>query len=205
VTDILLIRHAMCDPVGVAIAGRAAGIHLNAAGREQARELGEWLALLRLDAIYSGPLERAYETACIVAAPHALAVRVSSGLDELDFGEWTGRTLAELEPLPAWRRFNERRSEAPVPGGERMVDAQRRAVAELDRLAREHPRGRVAAVSHGDILRAVLVYHLRMSLDDIHRLEVSPASVSVVTLDGGPPRVRRVNIPANAGTLSADA
>lgn len=192
-TDILLIRHAMCDPVGVAIAGRAAGIHLNAAGREQARALAEWLSELRFDALYSSPLERAYETACVVAAPHALAVRVSHELNELDFGEWTGRTLDELAPLPAWRRFNERRSDAPVPGGERMIDAQRRAVAELDRLAREYRGGRVAVVSHGDILRSVLVYHLGKSLDDIHRLELSPASVSIITFDGGPPRIRRVN------------
>jgi probable phosphoglycerate mutase len=61
-----------------------------------------------------------------------------------------------------------------------MAEGVDRAMAELDRLGRDHPDGTIAAVSHADIIRGVLLRCLGMGLDHVHRLEVSPASVSVV-------------------------
>ena len=80
-----------------------------------------------------------------------------------------------------------------APGGELMLDVQQRAVAALLKIAATFPDGRVAAVSHGDVIRAALMYFLGIPLDLVHRFEVSPASVSIVTLDPNGPVVRRVN------------
>src|SRR4051794_13712312 len=99
-TTFLLIRHAHCDPIGHAIAGRAAGVHLNRRGRAEADALGTRLSELAITAVYSSPLERALETAAAVAKPHGLRVETAAGLIEVDFGEWTGRTLADLDQLP---------------------------------------------------------------------------------------------------------
>jgi probable phosphoglycerate mutase len=191
---VLLIRHAVCDHVGQRIAGRSPGVHLNAQGRADAESLARVLAAGRVDAIYSGPLERALETAAALARPAGLPIRPAPGLDELDFGEWTGRTLGSLEGDAHWRLFNELRSATRIPGGELMGEAADRALGELARFGREHPHGRVAAVSHGDVIRAVLLRCLGMPLDAIHRLEVAPASVSVVEWqEGGSGRVPVVN------------
>jgi hypothetical protein len=103
-TTFLLIRHALCDPVGRSIAGRQPGIHLNNPGRGQARRLAEWLGPITLDAIYSSPLERALETASPIAQAKGLQVHPAEAWNEIDFGEWTGRALADLDPLPEWRR-----------------------------------------------------------------------------------------------------
>src|SRR4051812_25292056 len=94
--ELILVRHASCPPIGKYIAGRAAGVHLDDTGRFQAAALVERLSAVKLDAIYSSPLERAVETARPVAAAQGLEVETSAGLTEIDFGEWSGKTLDEL-------------------------------------------------------------------------------------------------------------
>src|SRR3954465_7987607 len=93
---LLLIRHATCDHVGRRIVGRAPGVRLNAAGLAEAQALAELARGLPIEAVYSGPLGRAVQTAEILAAPLGKPVRIAPGLDELNFGEWTGRTLDSL-------------------------------------------------------------------------------------------------------------
>jgi probable phosphomutase (TIGR03848 family) len=193
VTTLLLIRHALCDPVGRVIAGRSPGVHLNAEGRHQAAALAEALAALPVLAVYSSPLERAVETAEPLARRLGREVETLEELNELDFGEWTGRTLQELEPLPLWRAWNDSRSSAGIPGGERMADVVHRALEGVRRIRRAHESGVIAAVSHGDVIRGLLAHLLGMPVDFLHRLEVSPASVSVVGLDGDTPRLAALN------------
>jgi probable phosphoglycerate mutase len=194
-TTFLLIRHAYCDPVGQAIAGREAGVHLNARGRDEARRLGDRLSGLAISGVYSSPLERALETAAPVAERQGLAVEAAQGLIEIDFGEWTGRTLADLDQLPAWKAFNSFRSGARIPGGESAPEVLARALGELDRIRRVHSESGalVAIVSHGDVLRAVIAHFLGTPTDLFHRIELSPASVSVLALESSGPRLLLVN------------
>jgi probable phosphomutase (TIGR03848 family) len=182
VTTFLLIRHALCDPVGKSIAGRTPGIHLNEAGRRQAAALAVRLSGLPVAAIRSSPLERAVETAEPLASALGLPVVQDEGLNELDFGDWTGRTLNELDALPAWRDFNERRSSTRIPGGETMAEVIRRSLATLEQLRRRHDLTRrlVAVVSHGDVLRSLVAHCIGMDPNRIHRLEIAPASVSIL-------------------------
>jgi probable phosphomutase (TIGR03848 family) len=193
VTTLLLIRHALCDPVGRSIAGRSPGVHLNAEGRHQAAALAEALAALPVRAVYSSPLDRAVETAEPLARRFGREVEMLEELNELDFGEWTGRMLHELEPLALWRAWNDSRSAARIPGGESMAEVVHRALEGVRRIQRAHDGGMVAAVSHGDVIRGLLAHLLGMPLDFLHRLEVSPASVSVLGLDGDTARLAVLN------------
>jgi probable phosphoglycerate mutase len=194
-TTFLLVRHALCDPVGRAIAGQASGVHLNAAGKTEADRLGSRLADLAISAIYSSPLERALETAAPVAARHCLEVVPSPGLIEIDFGDWTGRSLAELDGVPEWKTFNAFRSGTRIPGGESMAEVLARALLDVDRIRKVHsaPNALVVLVSHGDVLRALVAHFLGISLDLFQRLELGPASVSVLSLRHGTPRLLLLN------------
>jgi broad specificity phosphatase PhoE len=194
-TMFLLVRHAMCDPVGRTIAGRTPGIHLNAVGQRQAEIVAERLSKLTLAGVYSSPMERAMETAGPIALRHRVGVQPAPGVNEVDFGEWTGKSIEELDQLPGWRRFNEFRSGTRIPGGENMAEVLSRGVRELERLRQLHPGSGtlVAVVSHGDVLRMLVTHALGMAPDLLHRLELSPASVTVLQMEDYGPRLLLLN------------
>lgn len=194
-TTFLLIRHALCDPVGHSIAGRKPGVRLNSEGRLQAERLADRLSAVSIAGLYSSPLERAMETAQPIAERHGLEVQSAPGLMEVDFGDWTGRTLAELEATPQWRSFNQFRSGTRIPGGESVAELLSRSLGELERLKGLHSgsSGAIAVVSHGDVLRTLITHALGMAADLLHRLELSPASVSVLQLEEYGPRILLLN------------
>ena len=185
----------MCDPVGKSIAGRTPGIHLNDTGRQQAAGLANRLSGLPVAAIRSSPPERAVETAQPLAHVLGLAVAEDDGLNEMDFGDWTGRTLTELDGLPGWRDFNQRRSSTRIPGGETMAEVVSRSLATLDQIRRTPElTGRlVVVVSHGDVLRSLVAHCIGMDPDAIHRIEIAPASVSILLSEEGDWRLLLLN------------
>jgi broad specificity phosphatase PhoE len=182
VTRFLLVRHAATDAVGQLLAGRAPGCHLNAEGRSQAHQLVERLARAPIDAIYASPLERASETAAPLAERLGLEVRTCEALNELDCGDWTGLTFEQLEPLPAWNRFNRHRSRARIPGGELMLEVQLRIVKAMEQLSYSHPGQTAVLVTHGDVIKAAIMYFAAIPLDLHNRLQVDLASISVIDL-----------------------
>jgi probable phosphoglycerate mutase len=192
-TTFLLIRHGTNDLVDRAIAGWMPGVHLNQEGQAQAERLAERLGETEIAAIYSSPLERAYETAEPIARRRGLPVQICPGFGEIQFGDWTGHSLEDLADVPGWRHFNSFRSGTRVPGGELMLEVQARTVAELDRLREQHPKETVVVVSHGDIIKAVVAHYAGIPLDLFQRIEISPASVSILTLDESGPRLLRIN------------
>jgi broad specificity phosphatase PhoE len=192
-TTFFLIRHASCDGLGQTLWGRTPGIRLNEQGRLQAQRLAKRCEGMKFDKIYSSPLERALETAEPIARAMKLEVRKSDALNEIDFGEWSGKTFEQLDSDERWRHFNSCRSTASVPGGESFLEVQNRVVKEIDRLAHEHRDARVAIVSHADPIKAVIGYFAATPIDLIQRFEISPCSVSVITLDEEGPRISRIN------------
>ena len=105
-TVVLLIRHGRTDAVRTRLVSRLPGVHLSDEGRAEVERLREALAGQHLDAVYASPLERTRETAAPLAADRAIDVRLCDGLIEVEFGEWTGRTFAELDRRSDWRRFS---------------------------------------------------------------------------------------------------
>src|SRR5919106_6649641 len=190
-TNFLLIRHAQCDPAGHSIAGRLPGVHLNEVGREEAEKLAGRLAELSLAGLYSSPLERALETAQPVAIRQQLSIQSLEELNEIDFGDWTGKTLKELDQLPAWQRFNGFRSGSRIPGGENMAEVLARALQAVHWLRQRHPDPAeiVGVVSHGDLLRLLVAHALGSSVDLMQRLELSPASISILQWERYGPRL----------------
>jgi broad specificity phosphatase PhoE len=101
--------------------------------------------------------------------------------------------VSELRDVPAWQRFNRVRSLAGIPGGERMIDIQARFVGEILRRHEAQPEAEIAMVSHGDPLKAAVMYFLGMPLDHWDRFEIDLASVSVIAVGPHGAVVRRVN------------
>lgn len=199
-TTFYLIRHAAHGLLGHKMAGCMSGVCLSDMGQAQAAQLAERLASVPLAVIYSSPLERAQETAAPIAARLGLPVQICPPIMEINYGDWTGLTLDELHARPDWKPYNQFRSGSRIPGGEMMLEAQTRTVAQMQSLCLQHPNEHIALVSHADIIKGALAYYLGMPLDLFLRLEISPASVSILTLNEFGPRVLRVNDTGNLFT-----
>ncbi|HXC91134.1 MAG TPA: histidine phosphatase family protein [Stellaceae bacterium] len=187
-----LLRHGEPAVFG-RVNGRLPGIGLSPAGRAEVAAVAERLVGAKIDAIYSSPLERTRETADIVAARLGLPVTFRDDVIELDFGEWTGFTFDQVRADPRWPPWQTCRSIAAIPGGESWRQVQDRTVDALFELRRAHPDGTVLVVSHGDVIRAALLFALGMPLDLYARLEIGLASLSTLRLDDSGVRVSAVN------------
>jgi probable phosphoglycerate mutase len=191
-----LIRHGSHDLLGKVLVGRGP-VSLSDAGRSEAEAVAAALGSQRLAAVLSSPRERALQTAAPIAARAGLEVQVEHGLDELDLGDWTGARFGTLHGDPRWRAFNSFRGSTQIPGGENILAVQARAVGAMLRLREQYPDAAVALVSHGDVIKAALVHFLAMPLDLMRRIEISPASRSVVELHDEAVTVQAVNLPAH--------
>jgi len=179
---VLLVRHAPTHETGKKLTGRLPGVSLDESGREMARRTAANLGSVKLKAVYSSPIERTWETALEICAPHRLEPVREDGVIEIDYGDWSGRTLKSLYPLKAWRTVQITPSRMTFPAGESLAAAQHRAVAAVDRLAAAHVKDTIAIVTHADIIKSVAAHHLGSPLDMFQRIGVAPASVTVIDI-----------------------
>ena len=187
-----LLRHGEPAVFG-RINGRLPGVGLSEKGRAEIAAVAGRLAEEKVDALYASPLQRTRETAEIIADRLALPVQYREGVIELDFGEWTGLTADQIRKDERWQMWSNCRSIAAIPGGESWRQVQDRVVGALFDLERLHPSESVVVVSHGDVIRAGLLFALGMPLDFHSRIEVGLASLSTIRLDGSGFRVLALN------------
>jgi broad specificity phosphatase PhoE len=185
VTTFLLARHAAHDWLGRGFAGRQPDVALNAQGRQQAQQLVERLAGVQVDQIYCSPQPRTHQTAQPLAQARGLTIQTDAAFDEVDLGDWQGRTFDEVRDQEAWKHWLERRGSAQPPGGEPFAQVERRAMAGLHRLARRHSDQHVLVVSHGDVLKAMVASSIGLSLDRLEQFDIAPASISMLAMGEG--------------------
>ncbi|MFF5261138.1 histidine phosphatase family protein [Actinomadura viridis] len=160
--ELLLVRHGASQAARAdrpfPLVGGQGDPDLAPEGREQAERVAERLGRERIDAIYATTLRRTARTAEPLARRLGLDVRVEAGLREVHLGEWEGgllrRMVAENHPL-AQRMWTEERWDV-IPGAEEHEAFRERVRASIDRLARNHPGGRVAVFTHGGVIGQAL-------------------------------------------------
>lgn len=205
---VILVRHGRTTAnASGTLAGRTPGVKLDETGTAQAQRTAERLAVVPLTAVVTSPLERCRQTARILlkAQEGSPATATERGITECDYGAWQGRSLRELAKEPLWKTVQSQPSAAVFPDGESMVTMQSRSVSAVRRLdaafEAEHGPGAVwVAVSHGDIIKSVLADALGMHLDLFQRIQVDPASVSIIRYTDARPYVLATN--THAGDLS---
>lgn len=181
-TTFFLVRHAAHDNVGAFLAGRSPGVRLGEAGLAQAARLGERMGEERFDAIMASPRERTQETAAAISAVSGLTVETAEALDEVDFGAWSGTDFEALDADPLWRQWNTVRSFTRTPGGETMLDVQRRVLGLMEDLTARHRNGDVVLVSHGDVIKAAVSHVLGLPIDAWMRFDIGPASITTIVI-----------------------
>src|SRR3954463_16346529 len=181
---------------GPVLAGWTPGVHLDERGQAQAQALAERLAAVPGAAIVASPLERCQETAAALAVGRDLPVETDDGLGECRYGDWTGQELKKLARDPLWKVVQAHPSAARFPGGEALRETQARAVEVV--RTRNETFGADAtwvAVSHGDVIKALVADALGLHLDLFQRIQVDPCSLTVVRYTPLRPFLPRLTAP----------
>src|SRR6266699_3341343 len=163
----------------------AAGVTLNDTGRKQAARLADALHILPISAIISSPLERARDTAEIIAQARGLSIQFEPDLMDVNVGHWAGKIFDELAKNdPAWQALVREPSVAP-DGVETFPQVQERVVAAVERWrTRENIGAYIAFVAHADIVKLLIAHYTGLEAGRAGTLFIDNASVSLVELDG---------------------
>ncbi len=166
-TRIIAIRHGETTwNVDTRIQG-GLDIPLNATGRAQAARMAHALKGEPITAVYASDLTRAWETAAYLSQTHGLTITPEAGLRERGFGDFEGKTFAEIEALLPEQslRWRKRDPEFAPAGGESLLALKSRVEEATERLAARHPGELIALVGHGGVMdvlyRAATRLHLQ--------------------------------------------
>jgi len=178
--------------------GRVMGrspVELDERGRAQVEASIPFARLLKLDLIVSSPLQRARQSAAIIAAGiGGIAVTEEPQLEEVRYGRWEGMTFAQLMEDQDYLDYRKEPLRSPTPGGETIEQVQRRGVAAISRTIAANAGRRVLFVSHGDIIRTTLAYFLKVELGDFRRIRVDNAAFSAIEVAGDFAEVKFLNL-----------
>lgn len=193
---IVLLRHAhsIANEKNL-LAGRISGITLSKSGKSQALDLVDRLGSMQFDEIAISPLQRCRETIDPWLSANNAKSRlvIDESISEVDYGSWSGKTLASLSRKAQWKVVQDFPSQMTFPEGESLLEMQGRALSGFYRLNAVKGKGPRLLVSHGDVIKSIVAHCLGMHLDQFQRLVIEPASITIIDTDSGVSRLVRFN------------
>lgn len=176
-TSLYLIRHAQAQGnVEKRFQGRI-NLPLTEEGRKQSRQLAQRMQAIPLEAVYTSPLRRAWDTALPVAATRKQKPILCPQLIEIDGGDFENHLFAELQdlyPLEFGQFVNEPHKFAGVGGGESLADVYLRMQETILQLVQRHAGFSIAAITHGAALRCYLCYVMDLPLERLNEVGWTP-------------------------------
>ncbi len=203
---LLFIRHGQTTwNVEHKLPGQLPGVALNDKGRKQAAQLADALYAIPISSIISSPLERAYDTAQIIAQGRGLPIQLEPDLMDTNVGRWAGENYEQLSKNdPDWKAYVQDPTVAPE-GIETFPQVQQRALAAIERWrAREDIGTYLAFVAHADVVKLLVAHYTGLETKRAGTLFIDNASVSLIeinTEDVHPVRVVAVGWNPHPGWL----
>lgn len=198
----VLIRHGATEN-NVAkppkLQGRRPGVGLSQEGRVQANQLAKFLSKETIAAIYSSPLQRAQETAEIIATEHQLEVQVVQEIIEADVGAWEGLDWGQIQRAhpETYRLFMADSAVDPYLGGENLSQVQQRVIPALEQLMAEHLGSTIAVVAHNVVNRAYLAHLLGLPAGKSFKIPQRNGTINIVRYrDSGEEKVKLITLNA---------
>ncbi|ABR48782.1 Phosphoglycerate mutase [Alkaliphilus metalliredigens QYMF] len=155
---------------------------LTPGGLQQAELAGQKLMNNKIQVIYSSNLNRAKSTAMIIKEQLGIPCHYDHGLSEMNFGEWEGLTIKEIESnyvddFSCWR-------DTPhltlIPKGENLKNAQKRIVEAIENIMIQSKKDRLVLVSHGAVIKLYLLHVLGMPLSNFYRLKQNNCAINLI-------------------------
>jgi probable phosphomutase (TIGR03848 family) len=203
-TTIVLLRHAHSTANQEnLLAGRTPGVTLSQVGKRQAEKLIERIAATKIDHIYISPMERCQLTIApwlnSKYSKSLLSYEIDERLNEVDYGKWSNRKLSSLRRDPLWKTIQSAPSRVQFPGGEKMRTSQKRGVEIVEELLGARGDKNNLLVAHSDLIKMIATHFLGSHLDTFQRIDISPASFTVISGKGSDYSVKTIN---SQGALS---
>lgn len=181
-TTILLVRHGQTNSNIDGYYMGWSNEDLNQEGYSQARKLAAWLSDMPIDAIYSSPLKRAYNTALIIAEPHKLKTEVVQDLIEMKFGDWESLHINEITRgwPELWKQWRIDPTDVAVPNGESFQQVVARVTRAFEKIAADNEDKTVLIATHEIGIKVMAIHALGAPTGVYRRFDVFNASLSVV-------------------------
>ena len=167
------------------VQGGGSDTELSDIGVNQVRKLAAFLKNESITAIISSPLQRAIRTAEAIASYHQLSVEIDAGLEELGVGELEGVSLSSLSTtfsqflMRWWQGDGSER----LPGGESLIELQKRAWLAIEHLLARHEDGAIVVVSHYFVILAIILKALDLPLEYFTKFKVDTGGVSILEIE----------------------
>jgi alpha-ribazole phosphatase/probable phosphoglycerate mutase len=178
--------------------GRVMGrnpIELDEGGRAQVQAAIGLARVIKPELIVTSPLARARQSAEIIAAGvGGIPVSEDPQLSEVLYGRWEGMVFDDLIDDADYAHYRDHPVDTPTPGGETIVQVQSRGVEAVRRAVGANSGRRILFVSHGDIIRTILCYFMRLDLAHFRRIRVENAAFSGFQLAGDFAELKFLNL-----------
>lgn len=181
-TTVLLVRHGQTNSNITGFYMGWSDEDLNEVGYTQARRLSSRLARLPIASVYTSPLRRTYTTATILTKPHNLKPKVLDELIEIQFGDWQGLHIDDIQQKwpELWQQSRTDPSEMTMPNGESFLQVTERAIRAFEKIVQDNQGKQVAIVTHDVVIRVLVAHTLGVSNNIYRRFETLNASLSVI-------------------------
>jgi phosphoserine phosphatase len=195
--SVILIRHGHVEGIDTLRFRGRVHLPLTGAGLCQAEQTRDYVCRIapHLAKIYSSPLTRCITTGSIIGQPFGLTPLPREGLNDIDYGDWQGRTVAEVSSaspaaVAAW--FSSP-ADAQIPGGETLQGVADRVSRTLEEIVKESPGEAVAIIGHDSVNRVILLLALGLQLSSYWRIGQQPGAVSRLEFESGRWSVESLN------------
>jgi alpha-ribazole phosphatase len=170
-------------------------IPLNEEGERQAEKIAARFAGECIQAVYSSPLKRAFDTAKQIARPHSLDVCCLPGMLEIGFGDWEGKEYTHIRQQYSeeLRRWIQNPLDNHVPNGEALPELHQRVEGALQEILSSHEEGNVVLVAHSGSIRMLFCCLLKMDLSAFWRIMQFNGAINQIEFRNGVPTVFTMN------------
>ena len=180
---IIFLRHGQAENNTKRIlAGRTEGVPLTKIGIEQAENIGKYLKPIDISAIYSSPIERANNTAKIVAESNSIDYKLDERLTELDMGKFTRMPYDEIFAKHG-NVFLKFYSNDPIISKynvETFPHVQKRVMDMLDYTIKKHDQENVLLVTHMDPIKSVIAKVMDLKPSSLFELIIANCSLTII-------------------------
>lgn len=197
-TTLYLLRHGATE-ANLEAPNRLQGVRsdppLAPLGVRHAELTRDFLAIRPVDQVFSSPLRRAMQTACIISGSRDVPLHAAEVLIECDVGRWEGLSWEAIraQDVELYRRFMADPAHDGYPGGESFQQVANRVCPWLDRLLEEHAGQSLVIVSHHVVLRVYLAGLMGLPPSRARQVKLDNCGISTVVRQEGHTRLVTLN------------